>query len=171
MRLLCKNISLTKKVEFTLSSKIIQAACLFLFPGSVSKLSFDRIIIDETCQFWLQNSSACNQFFRFHFISHITSNFFFWMQICRPEKTNISFQLNAPLRRGEETHLDFVNLKTDIIAVRTFLSLWSSIGWTRFSEWLNSLARLVHRLGTVWAQLRHGLGTFFKTKMHTLCTS
>ena len=45
MRLLFKNISLTKKVEFTLSSKIIQAACLFLFSGSVSKLSFDRIII------------------------------------------------------------------------------------------------------------------------------
>ena len=54
MRLLFKNISLTKKVEFTLSSKIIQAACLFLFSGSVSKLSFDRIIIDETCQL-LQN--------------------------------------------------------------------------------------------------------------------
>ena len=49
MRLLFKNISLTKKVGFTLSSKIIQAACLFLFSGSVSKLSFDRIIIDETC--------------------------------------------------------------------------------------------------------------------------
>ena len=46
-RLLFKIISQTKKVEFTLSSKIIQAACLFLFPGSVSKLSFDRIIIDE----------------------------------------------------------------------------------------------------------------------------
>ena len=77
MRLLFKNISLTKKVGFTLSSKIIQAACLFLFSGSVSKLSFDRII-DETCHlFMLQNSSACNQFFRFHFISHITSKFFF----------------------------------------------------------------------------------------------
>ena len=46
MRLLFKNISLTKKVEFTLSSEIIQAACLFLFSGSVSKLSFDRIIIN-----------------------------------------------------------------------------------------------------------------------------
>ena len=31
-----------------------------------------------------------------------------------------------------------------IIAVRTFLSLWISIGWTRFSEWLNILAQLVH---------------------------
>ena len=48
MRLLFKNISLTKKVGFTLSSKIIQAACLFLFSGSVCKLSFYRIIIDET---------------------------------------------------------------------------------------------------------------------------
>ena len=105
MRLLFKNISLTKKVEFTLSSKIIQAACLFLFSGSVSKLSFDRIIIDETCHLF-QNSSACNQFFRFHFISHITSKFFFWMQICPPEKTNISLQLNAPLRREEEAHLE-----------------------------------------------------------------
>ena len=46
------NISLTKKVEFTLSSEIIQAACLFLFCGSASKLiSFDHIIIDEECQF------------------------------------------------------------------------------------------------------------------------
>ena len=44
MQLLFKNISVTKKVEFKLSSKIIQAACLFLFSGSVSKLSFDRII-------------------------------------------------------------------------------------------------------------------------------
>ena len=51
MQLLFENMSLTKKVEFTLSSKIIQAACLFLFSGSVSKLSFDLIIIDETCQF------------------------------------------------------------------------------------------------------------------------
>ena len=50
MRLLFKNISLTKKVEFTLSSKIIQAACLFLFSGSVGKLSFDRKIINEACQ-------------------------------------------------------------------------------------------------------------------------
>ena len=78
MRLLFKNISLTKKVGFTLSSKIIQAACLFFFSGSVSKLSFDRIIIDETCHlFRFKNSSACNQFFSFHFISHITSKFFF----------------------------------------------------------------------------------------------
>ena len=52
MQLLFKNIS--KKVEFTLSSKIVQGACLFLFSGSVSKLSFDRIIIDETCQFCLK---------------------------------------------------------------------------------------------------------------------
>ena len=51
MPLLFKNISLTKKVEFTPGSKIIQAACLFFFSGSVSKLSFHRIIIDETCQF------------------------------------------------------------------------------------------------------------------------
>ena len=35
MQLLFKNVSLTKKVEFTLSSKIIQAACLLLFSGSV----------------------------------------------------------------------------------------------------------------------------------------
>lgn len=28
------------------------------------------------------------------------------MQICPPEKANISFQLNAPLRRGEEAHLE-----------------------------------------------------------------
>ena len=29
------------------------------------------------------------------------------MQICPPEKkTNVSFQLNAPLRRGEETYLE-----------------------------------------------------------------
>ena len=62
MPLLFKNISLTKKVEFTLSSKIIQAACLFLFSGSVSKLSFDRIIIDETCQFASKHRRAINFF-------------------------------------------------------------------------------------------------------------
>ena len=75
MQLLFKHISVTKKVECTLSSKIIQAACLFLFSGSVSKLSFDLIIIDETRQFCF--SSACNQFFRLHFLSPITSKFFF----------------------------------------------------------------------------------------------
>ena len=57
-----KNISLTEKVEFTLSSKIIQAACLFLVSGSVSKLSFDRIIIDETCQFASKHQHAINFF-------------------------------------------------------------------------------------------------------------
>ena len=46
------NISPTKKEEFTLSSKTNKAACLFLFSGSVSKLSFDRIIIDEVCNFF-----------------------------------------------------------------------------------------------------------------------
>ena len=53
------NISPTKKEEFTLSSKINKAACLFLFSGCVSKLSFDRIVIDEVC------SPACNFFFLF----------------------------------------------------------------------------------------------------------
>ena len=43
------NISPTKKEEFTLTSKINKAACLFLFSGCVSKLSFDRLIIDEVC--------------------------------------------------------------------------------------------------------------------------
>ena len=65
MRLLFENISLTKKVEFTLSSKIIQAACLFLFSGSVSKLSFDRIIIDETCQFCFKTHRRAINFFVF----------------------------------------------------------------------------------------------------------
>ena len=104
MRLLFKNISLTKKVEFTLSSKIIQAACLFLFSGSVSKLSFDRIIIDETCHL-SQNSSACNQFFRFHFISHITSKFFFWMQICPPEKNKYFVPTKRSVKKGRRNLL------------------------------------------------------------------
>ena len=58
---------LTKKVEFTLSSKIIQAACLFLFSGSVSKLSFNRIIIDETCQFCFKTHRRAIIFFSFSF--------------------------------------------------------------------------------------------------------
>ena len=32
------------------------------------------------------------------------------MQICRPEKTNNSFQLNAPLRSREGTHLEIFNI-------------------------------------------------------------
>ena len=48
------NISPTKKEEFTLSSKINKATCLLLFCGSVSKLSFDRIIIDEVCSSGVQ---------------------------------------------------------------------------------------------------------------------
>ena len=77
MRLLFKNISLTNKVEFTLSSKIIQAACLFLFSGSVSKLGFDRIIIDETCQFCFKTHRRAINFFVFilKVISQVNSFF------------------------------------------------------------------------------------------------
>ena len=65
MWLLFKNISLTKKVEFTLNSKIIQAACLFLFSGSVSKLSFDHVIIDDMCQFCFKTHRHAINFFVF----------------------------------------------------------------------------------------------------------
>ena len=98
----------SKKVELILSSKIIQAACLFLFSGSVGKLSFDHITVDKVPIF-LQNSLTCNQFlfFSFYFVSQMKSrvnSFNFFMQICPSEKTNISFQLNAPSKRGEEAH-------------------------------------------------------------------
>ena len=49
--------------------------------------------------------------------------------------------------------LDFVNLKTDIIAVRTFLSLWSSI------YRLDMIFRVTQYFGTSCAQIRHSLGT------------
>ena len=121
MRLLFKNISLTKKVEFTLSSKIIQAACLFLFSGSVSKLSFDRIIIDETCQFCFKTHRRTINFFVFIiFISHITSKLFFWMQICPPEKTNISFQLNAPLRREKKPTRKVFNISEILESIKLY---------------------------------------------------
>ena len=107
MRLLSKNISLTKKVGFTLSSKIIQAACLFLFSGSVRKLSFDRIIINETCHlFCFKTHRRAINFFVFILLVISQVNSFFECKSALLKKTNISFQLNAPLRRGEETYLE-----------------------------------------------------------------
>ena len=97
------NISLTKKVEFTLSNKIIQAPCLSLFSGSVSKLSFDGIIKNKACQFCLK-AHRCTINFSFSFC-HITSKSSFLMQVCPAEKTNILSQLNTLLRRGGEAHL------------------------------------------------------------------
>ena len=42
------------------------------------------------------------------------------MQICPPEKTNISFQLNAPLRRGEETHLEIFNISEILESMKLY---------------------------------------------------
>ena len=53
--------------------------------------------------------------------------------------------------------LDFVNLKTDIIAVRPFRSLWSSI--TRAGHDFPSDSIFWHNLRTDKAQFGHNLGT------------
>ena len=93
MQLLYKNISLSKKVEFTLSSKIVQGACLFLFSGF------------QFC--FKTHRRAISLIFSISFYtSYHVEILLCLMQICPPEKTNISFQLNPPLRRGEETHLE-----------------------------------------------------------------
>ena len=42
------------------------------------------------------------------------------MQISPPENTNISFQLNAPLRRGEETHLEIFNISEILESMKLY---------------------------------------------------